>query len=148
MDKYLHTLTVQDSFSIYNTLFENTHEGIIITDQNGIIQAVNPAFCVITGYTPEEMVGKTPSVLQSGRHDEEFYKSLWAKVKKIGRWNGNIWDRKKNGEVFLIELTITAVKSSKRNVKIYAVIFTDHTNSSDRLVKKPNYDPLTNLPNR
>jgi len=148
MDKYLSSFRVQDRFSVYNTIFENSHEGIIITDQNCIIQAVNPAFSVISGYTPEELVGKTPSFLKSGRHDEAFYTALWSKVKKIGRWSGNVWDRRKNGEVFLIELTITAVKSGKKNIKLYTGIFSDHANAGDRLTKKLNYDALTNLPNR
>lgn len=148
MDKFFSSFSAQYNLSIYRTLFENAHEGIIITDEKGIIRAVNPAFSLITNYTPEEAVGKKPSFLKSGRHDKKFYDTMWSKLRKIGRWNGNVWNRRKNGAIFLIELTITAVKSVKEKKTLYIGIFTDQTKAEDKLIKKSNYDPLTNLPNR
>ncbi len=138
----------EKQISIYHTLFENTHEGIIITDENCIIQKINPAFSLITGYTSEEAIGKKPSFLKSGRHDKHFYEMLWSKLQKIGRWNGFLWDRRKNGEVFPIELTITAVKNGIDNKNLYLGILTDQSNKEEKQCNKSNYDPLTTLPNR
>jgi len=148
MDTVFPSFETDKKLSIYHTLFENTHEGIVITDENCIIQAINPAFSLITGYTSEEMIGKKPSFLKSGRHDKHFYKTMWAKLDKIGRWNGNIWDRRKNGEVFLIELTITSVKNGVDEKKLYLGIFTDQSTKEGKQSYKVNYDPLTTLPNR
>lgn len=147
MDNLLSKFPADKSLAIYRTLFENTHEGIIITDEDCVIQATNPAFSIITGYDTRECIGKKPTFLNSGRHDKHFYNTMWAKLDKIGRWNGNIWDRRKNGEIFLIELTITAVKNGN-DKHLYIGVFTDHSGSEDKLSNKSNYDPLTNLPNR
>lgn len=148
MDKFFNSNDTKENLTIYNTLFANTHEGIIITDRKGIIQAVNPAFSLITGYTSDEAIGKKPTFLKSDRHDKHFYKTMWLKLNKIGRWNGNIWDRRKNGEIFLIELTITVIKDVKNNKNLYIGILTEHSGSEKNLIRKTNYDPLTNLPNR
>ena len=148
MDNFFSSFSPQYNLSIYRTLFENAHEGILITDEKGIIRAVNPAFTLITDYTAEEAISNKPSFLKSGRHDKKFYDSMWKKLRKIGRWNGNVWNRRKNGEIFLIDLTITSVKSVKEKNTLYIGIFTDQTKAEDKLIKKTNYDPLTNLPNR
>ena len=113
MNNFFSSFSPQYNLSIYRTLFENAHEGILITDEKGIIRAVNPAFTLITDYTAEEAISNKPSFLKSGRHDKRFYASMWKKLRKIGRWNGNVWNRRKNGEIFLIDLTITSVKSVK-----------------------------------
>lgn len=148
MDNFFSSFSAQYNLSMYRTLFENAHEGIIITDEKNIIRAVNPAFTLITNYTPEEAIGNKPSFLKSGRHDKSFYDTMWLKLKKVGRWSGSVWNRRKNGEIFLTELTITAVKSIKEKKTLYIGIFTDRTKAEDKLTIKPNYDPLTNLPNR
>src|SRR5262245_14378089 len=80
-------------------VIENMHEGVLITDSNGIIQSVNRAFSNVTGWQAGEIIGKRPSVLQSGRHKQTFYKKLWAGLERTGFWQGEIYNRRKNGEI-------------------------------------------------
>lgn len=138
----------EDILDLFDSLFSNTREGIIITDKKGKILSINNSFTVITLYKPDEVIGKEPSFLHSGRHDKSFYKSLWATVKKKSRWHGTIWDRRKNGEVFLVELTIVAVKNQQGRKKYYIGIFNENFLPKDSISEKENCDPLTNLPNR
>ncbi len=106
-------------------VFETTLEGILITDAQGVIQSVNRAFTEITGYEPQEVTGKTPRVLSSGRHGAEFYRSLWAALLAEGRWQGEIWDRRKNGEVYPKWLAIRALRDVEGATTNYVATFSD-----------------------
>ena len=132
------------------TAFE-VHEGIMITDVNSVILRVNRAFTNITGYTAPEVLGKNPRILSSGRQDNNFYVGMWDDIKHSGGWAGEIWNRRKNGEIFPEHLTITAVKDAKGIVTNYVAIYTDFTMSKSAEAQIKNmafYDHLTQLPNR
>ncbi len=140
----------ESELRIAATAFE-AQEGITVTDVTGRILRVNPAFTRITGYTQEEVEGKNPRVLKSGRHDENFYESMWGSIKSSGAWEGEIWNRRKNGEVYPEYLTITAVRDSKGIVTNYVATFNDITlskASSEEIKNLAFNDPLTHLPNR
>ncbi|MEH7120212.1 MFS transporter, partial [Neobacillus vireti] len=98
-------------------------DGICITDINGIIQNVNPAFTRITGYALEDVIGKTPSVLQSGEHDNIYYKEMWENLHTKGYWEGFIWNKRKNNEIYKEWLTITAIKDDAGDTKNYLGMF-------------------------
>ena len=132
------------------TAFE-THEGIIITDGESRIVRVNQAFCEITGYEAAEVIGKTPAILKSGRQDRDFYEKMWATLHAEGRWDGELWDRRKNGEVYPKQLTITAVKDDAGKVSHYVGMFSDislRKEAEAEIFRLAYYDPLTLLPNR
>ncbi len=132
------------------TVFES-QEGMMITDPNNIILRVNQAFTKITGYTAEEVVGRNSNLLKSGRHNRDFYQQMWQALQQTGSWQGEIWNRRKNGEVFPEWLTITAVKKGADAVSHYVATLTDITlrkASEDEIKHLAFYDPLTRLPNR
>jgi diguanylate cyclase (GGDEF)-like protein/PAS domain S-box-containing protein len=112
---------------------------------------VNKAFTEITGYSPEEVIGSTPKVLSSGLHDKQFYDAMWETIGKSGTWEGEVWNRRKNGEAYLERLIITAVKNDAGKVTNYVATMTDITSSKEASEEIHNlafYDPLTQLPNR
>ncbi|WP_332853567.1 putative bifunctional diguanylate cyclase/phosphodiesterase [Duganella sp. S19_KUP01_CR8] len=138
------------SLRIAATAFES-NEGMMVTDSNGIILKVNRAFTRITGYPMEEAVGHTPRMLSSGRHDAEFYRAMWAEIGERGSWSGEIWNRRKNGEVYPEYLSITSVRDDSGSICNYVAALTDVTLSkaaSDEIRSLAFYDPLTRLPNR
>ncbi len=125
--------------------------GIMVTDANGVILRVNQTFTRETGYTAEEAIGKTPSMLKSGRHDSAFYTAMWKSIRRDGVWQGEIWDRRKNGEIYPKWLTITAVKDNEGVTTHYIGTQTDITErkvAEDRIEGLAFYDQLTGLPNR
>ena len=133
------------------TVFEHTSDAIIITDGDGIIVAVNKAFTRITGYQPEDVIGKNPRLLQSGRQDGDFYRALWRALEQSGTWQGEIWDRKKFGEIFPAWETITAVRDASGKITDYVSVFSDITTikaTEEKLVRLAYHDALTGLPNR
>ncbi|KXS52533.1 MAG: PAS/PAC sensor-containing diguanylate cyclase/phosphodiesterase [Marinobacter sp. T13-3] len=135
---------------IASTAFE-THLGIVITDDNGVILRANRAFTKITGYEEHEVVGKTPAVLQSGVQDRAFYQNFWARVKENGSWEGEIWNRKKNGEIYAEWLTVTAVRGEGGHVLNYVGTFHDITKRKEaerQAHRLAFYDSLTGLANR
>ena len=137
-------------FRIAATAFE-TQEGMAITDANANILRINQAFTKITGYTAEEVIGKNPRILQSGRQDSNFYSAMWEKIKSTGAWTGEIWNRRKNGEIYPELLTVTVVKGSDGNVSNYVATLTDVTTSreaAEEIQHLAYYDSLTRLPNR
>jgi diguanylate cyclase (GGDEF)-like protein/PAS domain S-box-containing protein len=132
-------------------VFENTAEGVMMTDPEGHILSVNPAFERITGYSAAEAVGKKSSLLQSARHGEEFYQRMWADINATGHWQGEIWNRRKNGETYPEWLTISAVRDSANRVQNYIGVFSDISDikrSAEELERLAHYDPLTDLANR
>ena len=134
-----------------NLVFKHLQEGIIITDDMTRILQVNAAFTHITGYTQEEMIGKTPKILYSGKHDPSFYKSMWEKINSEKHWAGEIWNRRKNGEIYPEWLEINAVQNEKCKITHYIGVFSDlthHKNLEERLWFQTWHDPLTGLPNR
>ncbi|GMB08293.1 putative bifunctional diguanylate cyclase/phosphodiesterase [Thermolongibacillus altinsuensis] len=136
---------------IVAAIIEHTDEGIIITDAQGNILLTNPAFETVTGYTLEEVIGKNPNILQSGLHDHIFYRQMWNDLQEKGMWKGEIWNKRKNGEIFVEWLTIKAVKNERGETTNYVAIFSDithHKRTIEQLTKLANYDLLTNIPNR
>lgn len=136
--------------SIAAIAFES-QEGMFITDTNNIILKVNHSYTVITGYSAEEVIGKSPSILHSGRQDENFYISMWDSINHKGSWLGEIWNRRKSGELFPCQLNITAVKDVNNTVTNYVASMIDISFSkaaSDEIKLLAFYDSLTHLPNR
>lgn len=132
-------------------LFESSAEGMIITDAANRILAVNRAFAEITGYDEAEALGQTPRLLKSGRQDAAFYQSLWAALAGTGQWRGEIWNRRKNGEIYPEQKTISAVRDPDGRVTHYVAVFSDITaikRSQETLDHLAHHDPLTGLPNR
>jgi diguanylate cyclase (GGDEF)-like protein/PAS domain S-box-containing protein len=132
-------------------IFENATEGVLITDRNGVIVNVNRAFCQVTGYNRKEAVGKTPAILNSRRQNSQFYQAMWQALLREGHWEGEIWNRRKNGEVYLEWLSISAVRNDGGEASHYIAIFSDITlarENEKKLQHLAYYDPLTDLPNR
>ncbi|SEI41634.1 EAL domain-containing protein [Nitrosomonas eutropha] len=138
------------------TVFASIREGVVITDLEPRIVAVNRAYMRITGYSEEQVLGKNPKIIKSGLHDKTFYQAMWATLKATGHWSGEVWNRRKNGEIYPQWLTINAVciDSSccdESNSCNYVGVFTDISQikqSEAQLAQLAHYDPLTGLPNR
>lgn len=132
-------------------VFENTVDGIVITDNKGVIERVNPAFQAITGYEGAEAIGKKPKVLRSDHNKDAFYHSMWNELISEGCWNGEIWNRRKSGEIYPQWLSVTAMKDETGVTTHYVGIFHDITSiktNERRLGYQVTHDPLTGLPNR
>ncbi len=128
-----------------------SQEGIVITDANNVIIRVNQAFTTITGYSAEEAIGQTPSLLKSGRHDDDFYKEMWEKVVATGSWQGEIWNCNKNKEIYPEWLNVTAVKDENNQTTHYVATLVDITEykiAEEKIKHLAYYDPLTGLANR
>ncbi|RKZ98873.1 MAG: hypothetical protein DRQ43_00880 [Gammaproteobacteria bacterium] len=136
---------------LHDTAFNSAHEGITLTDTDGNIITVNPAFTRITGYQQEEVIGRNPRVLKSGRHDIDFYRAMWRSILDTGNWRGEIWNKNKYGEIYPELLSITAVHDSNGDVSNYVAVFSDISlikEQEQQLKKMAYYDALTKLPNR
>lgn len=128
-----------------------TQEAIVISDANNRILRINNSFTRMTGYTKEEVIGETTAILKSGRHDINFYQAMWKSLNEKKFWQGEIWDRRKNGQIYLKWLTITAVTGLDGEVHNYIGTFTDlseHKEAKEAIYRLAFYDPLTDLPNR
>lgn len=126
-------------------------EGVMITNAQGLIEFVNPAFTHTSGFTAEEVIGKNPALLSSGRHDRAFYQQLWQTLNQNGYWRGEIWNRRKSGQLYLELLTITSIRDELGDISHFAALFTDitHIRENEEQVRKlAYYDALTQLPNR
>lgn len=131
--------------------FEQSSEALMIADKNGTILSVNTTFCRITGYSKDEAIGQTPKLLNSGMHDKDFYHNLWSSLIHNGKWQGEIWNKRKNGEIYPEWLSINKAVSPKYNEEFYISVFTDISSIKEtdkKLYFYANHDPLTGLANR
>ncbi len=142
---------MSDALGKTTAVFENTSEGVVITDADINIIAINKAFTEITGYEESEVLGTNPRVLKSDRHDRDFYREMWSQLHDSGLWRGEMWNRKKSGEVFPIWESIRAIRDQNKNVSHYISVFSDISSlkrSQEKLDHLAYHDPLTDLPNR
>lgn len=132
-------------------VFDCTREGVLVTDRGGLIVHVNPAFMRITGYQPEEVLGQRPNLFKSGRHSADFYQAMFATLDSAGEWSGEIWNRRKSGEIFAQWQTIRVIHDDQGQRSHYVAVFSDISaikNSEQELMHLAHHDPLTDLPNR
>lgn len=132
-------------------VFDTINEGIVITDADNCIEAVNPAFTKITGYCFDEVKGRNPRMLSSGLQDADFYATLWRSLNNHGQWEGELWNRHKDGRMFAASTSISYVYDEIGNIKRHIAIFGDVTEkkrAQEKIYYQANYDPLTDLPNR
>ena len=155
-----YTIVVQDishrkhaekASNLASLVYSNSSEGMAITDPDGLILDVNPAFCEVTQYSKDEILGNTTAILASGKHSKAFYHAMWLQLQKTGRWQGEIINRRKDGELFTEWLTIDTVYNEQHEAQRRVAIFTDITEkkAADELIwHQTHFDHLTNLPNR
>ncbi|HLF97396.1 MAG TPA: EAL domain-containing protein, partial [Methylococcaceae bacterium] len=132
-------------------VYQTSSEAMTIADADGSIIAVNPAFTQLTGYTREEVIGRNPRILKSGRHDEAFYQAMWHSLTTTGQWQGEIWNRRKNGEIYPEWLTINTIYHDDGSPHRRIALFSDITQkkiTEELIWQQANFDPLTGLPNR
>jgi diguanylate cyclase (GGDEF)-like protein/PAS domain S-box-containing protein len=140
----------EDALLVADTVFESAAEAIIVTDADNNIVRVNPAFTAITGYMPAEVMGRNPSLLKSGRHGPDFYREMWGELNTRGHWEGEIWNRYKNGDIRVEWLSIAKIKDGDGLARHLAVFhdITRRKEAEELLRFKAHHDALTELPNR
>jgi|GEM_PF-478091 len=151
LDEINDRVQAEQQMIIFHKAFENALEGISITDSDGIILAVNQAFSEITGYSADEVIGRNSHILKSERQDHSFYTQLWSTLLKTGQWSGEIWNQRKNGEVYPEILSISSIYDDNKEVAHYVAVFHDITElkqQEERIVHQAYHDALTGLPNR
>ncbi len=142
---------VEERLRLTQKVFEDTAEAIMITDQKKRIIEVNEALCLMTGYGRDELIGQTPKILNSGHHDREFSNEMWENLKARGHWQGEIWDRRKDGQVYPSWASISAVKNDTGQLSHYVALLSDITTikeTEQRLEQLAHFDQLTGLANR
>ena len=144
-------IKAREMLELHARIFNDSEEGILITDANLAIVSVNAACCRITGYAAEEMIGQSPRLLQSGRHDKGFYAEMWREIDSRGNWRGELWDKRKNGEAFPIWISISVVRNTQGKITHYFAIMSDvseRKRSEEQIHYLAYFDVLTGLPNR
>ncbi len=134
-----------------HTVFENSSEAVIVCDADNKIIMINPAFEKITGYGRKEIIGQDPSILKSGHHDKEFYQTLWKQLLEKDSWQGEVWNRRRNGELYPQWISIAIIREQDKSIINYVAVFSDITErkkAEDMLRHQAMHDPLTGLPNR
>lgn len=148
---HLQRRQMEKQLQLSDQILKNTLEGIVITDPETRILDVNPAYCRMMGYEAAEIIGKTPKVTSSGRHDADFYREMWSSIDRNGRWVGEVWDRRKDGSEFPKWLSITAIYNNAGELTNYVGVFSDISvlkTAEENLQRMAFYDALTDLPNR
>ncbi|MBX9634124.1 MAG: diguanylate cyclase, partial [Magnetospirillum sp.] len=143
--------TAEEKLKLTAKVVDSASEAVVITNIRNQIEYVNPAFTTITEYVPDDVIGKNPAMLQSGRHDADFYRTMWSEIAATGRWRGEIWNRRKSGEFYAEWLSIVAIKDDAGHTTHHIAIFSDITHrkeDEERVWRQANYDALTGLPNR
>lgn len=141
----------EKSMRLATSIYQSNADAIVVTDENNLIVDVNPAFTRITGYTLDDVRGKNPRLMQSGHHDRKFYEEMWQKILGEGHWQGEIWDKRKDGELFAKMANIIVLRNGDGSIYRYVAQFSDITEKKhkDEMIHwQANYDPLTNIPNR
>jgi diguanylate cyclase (GGDEF)-like protein/PAS domain S-box-containing protein len=141
----------EEQIRLAASVFAGTSEAVLISSPDNRIVSVNRAFCKLTGYEESELIGANPRLLQSGRHDRAFYQEMWSQLNATGQWQGEIWNRRKNGEIYPERLTVSALYDEAGKVLRYVAIAADITRQKQAeavIWQQANYDLLTNLPNR
>ena len=145
------TYLANQDLKLAASVFDNTAEAIVVTDSKNSIVSVNPAFTRITGYELADVKGQNPSILSSGRQSGVFYREMWVSLQEYGRWQGEVWNRRRDGELYAEWLSITALKSDDGEIENYVAVFTDITDRKEKeelIQYQANYDALTGIPNR
>jgi diguanylate cyclase (GGDEF)-like protein/PAS domain S-box-containing protein len=151
VERYEAQRRAEERLRLFATVFSNATEGMTITDAANRIVAVNPAFSEITGYAEHEALGQTPALLNSGRHDHDYYRQMWAELDSSGKWRGEIWNRRKDGAIYPEWLSISAVRDDGGRTTHFIGIFSDITERKEterRIQHLAHHDALTGLPNR
>jgi diguanylate cyclase (GGDEF)-like protein/PAS domain S-box-containing protein len=140
-----------ESMQLAATIYSSSVEAIMVTDENNLVLDVNPAFTQITGYTLQDVKGKNPKILKSGRHGKKFYDEMWQTLLETGHWQGEIWDRKKDGELYVKWTNISIIRTPDGGIFRYVAQFFDVTDKKEKeelIWWQANFDTLTHLPNR